>query len=117
MHTSTALRAKPTREAEEEGDVIASADVAAGVQAEDAARGHQVVHHGEDALLHLPRILAAQDDHLARLSQEMCNVRGGCNSRKVTTSAGKGIEAYFMLLMLHSYVDRSKVSKHAVLPA
>ncbi len=59
-------QAERTREAEEEGDVIGSAHIAAGVQGENAALGHEVVHHAEDALLHLSSVLRAQDHHLPR---------------------------------------------------
>ena len=51
-----------TREAEEECDVAGGALVAARVQREDAHLGQHVVHEAEHALLHLPRVLRAQDD-------------------------------------------------------
>ncbi len=40
------------------------------MEGEDALLGHQVMHDGEDALLHLPRILGSQDDHLAGVEVE-----------------------------------------------
>ena len=56
------LSLRRTGQAEEEADVVIGADVAAGVQRQDAGLGHEVVHHREDALLHLPRVLRAQND-------------------------------------------------------
>ena len=52
-------------EAEEERDVAIGALVCGAVHREHAAFGHQVVHDGEDALLHLAGVLAAEDDELA----------------------------------------------------
>ncbi len=66
-------------QAEEERHVVGGADVAAGVQRQDAALGHEVVHHREDALLHFARVLRAQDDHLARPAR--------ARARKVSTRA------------------------------
>ncbi len=51
-----------TRKAEEEGHVALHAHVAARVQRQHAALGHEVVHEAEDALLHLAGVLRAQDD-------------------------------------------------------
>ena len=37
--------------------------------------GHEVVHNGEDSLLHLTGVLGAEDDHLAQLEvQRHCGV-------------------------------------------
>jgi hypothetical protein len=52
---------------EEEADVTVLADVAAGVEGKVSLLGHEVVHDGEDSLLHLTRVLRAQNDHLAQL--------------------------------------------------
>lgn len=48
-----------TREAEEQRDVAPAADIAARVQRQDSALGHEVVHDGEHPLLHLARVLGA----------------------------------------------------------
>lgn len=53
-----------TWQSKEEGDVALLAHVAAGVQGEDAPPGHEVVHHPEEPLLHLPGVLRAEDHHL-----------------------------------------------------
>lgn len=49
----------------EQGDVARGAHVAARVEGEDAALGHEVVHHRKNAFLHFARVLRAQDDHFA----------------------------------------------------
>mmetsp|Transcript_83650 Transcript_83650/g.269599 ORF Transcript_83650/g.269599 Transcript_83650/m.269599 type:complete len:474 (+) Transcript_83650:729-2150(+) len=63
-------------EAEEDGDVVVLPDVRRGVQRQGAFRGrkvalghqrHQVVHDSEYTLLHLTRILRAEDHHLSAL--------------------------------------------------
>ncbi len=41
------------------------------VHREDALAGHQIVHDGEDALLHLAGVLGAEDDRLASLEVEV----------------------------------------------
>ncbi|KAG6546316.1 hypothetical protein Mapa_012357 [Marchantia paleacea] len=56
-----------SRQAEEERHVASLAHVAAGVQRQNAALGHEVVHEAEEPLLHLARILGAQDHHLLAL--------------------------------------------------
>ena len=49
-------------QAEEDGAVAVLADVGGAVHREDVLLGHEVVHHGEDALLDFARIAAAGDD-------------------------------------------------------
>lgn len=56
-----------TGEAEEQRYVVVGAHVAAGMQRQDVVFRHEVVHHSEDTLLHLPGVLAAQDDHFSGL--------------------------------------------------
>lgn len=53
-----------TREAKEERHIAMLSDVAATMQREHAALGHEVVHDCKDALFHFPSILRAEDDHL-----------------------------------------------------
>lgn len=54
-----------TAEAEEERNVAIRADVGAAVQRKHALLRHEVVHEGEDALLHLAGVLRAENHHLA----------------------------------------------------
>mmetsp|Transcript_20325 Transcript_20325/g.44292 ORF Transcript_20325/g.44292 Transcript_20325/m.44292 type:complete len:251 (+) Transcript_20325:523-1275(+) len=69
-------RLSSSAEPEEDGDVIVLADVGRGVQRKCSLgrrelpawlQRHEVVHDREDTLLHLARILRAQDDHLLAL--------------------------------------------------
>lgn len=66
-------------EAEEERDVALGTRVGAAVKREHALLGHDVVHEGEDALLHLAGVLGAKDDHLAP-SQAQAHAGGRCHS-------------------------------------
>jgi hypothetical protein len=61
------------REAEEQGDVaVVDADVGGRVEGELAELdGLEVVHDGEDALLHLAGVLCAEDDHLHALEVDL----------------------------------------------
>lgn len=56
-----------TRQPEEQRYIVVGAHIAARMQRQDAVFGHEVVHDCEDALLHLPRVLAAQNDHFSGL--------------------------------------------------
>ena len=53
-------------QSEEEADVSVLADVAAGVEGEMSLLGHEVVHDGEDSLLHFSCILTAEDEEFAQ---------------------------------------------------
>lgn len=54
-----------SRETEEQRGVALGAFVGAGVQGNDSLLGHEVVHHSEEALLHLSSVLCSEDDHSA----------------------------------------------------
>lgn len=56
-----------SRETKEEGDVSILTNIAAGVERKMSLLGHQVVHDGENTLLHLTCILRAKDHHLSLL--------------------------------------------------
>jgi hypothetical protein len=60
------------REAEEDGHAAVGPLVGRRVEAQLVAQRHHVHHVREDALLHLARVLRAQDDHLGLRAAEAC---------------------------------------------
>lgn len=63
-------RLPSTGKAEEECDIAILTDIATGVQGKVTFLGHEIVHDGEDTLLHFTGVLGAEDDHLALLEVE-----------------------------------------------
>ena len=53
-----------TRKSEEQRHLAVLGHVAARVQGQHSLRGHEVVHEGEETLLHFAGILSAEDNHL-----------------------------------------------------
>jgi hypothetical protein len=58
------------RQTEEQRGIALGPFVGAAVHRQHAAPRHPVIHRREDALLHLARVVRAQDDHLAALEVE-----------------------------------------------
>ena len=56
-----------SRETEEQGGVAVGSLVGRGVKGKNTSLGHEVVHDGEDTLLHLSSVLGSENDHLAKL--------------------------------------------------
>jgi hypothetical protein len=77
-----------TRETEEKGDIaIFDTNVGRRVQGELAEfDGLEVVHNGENTLLHLTSILSSEDDHLHTLE---VNLDGGCRAHAFRKSVGR----------------------------
>jgi hypothetical protein len=63
-----------SRESEEQANITSCSKVAAGVEREMSLLGHQVVHDGENTLLHFSCILRSKDNHLSLLE-----VEGNCS--------------------------------------
>ena len=65
-------------EPEEEGDVVQfGGGVGRTVHRELPRHGHQIVHHGEDALFHLSGVLGSQDHHLPAFEAQVDTGLGG----------------------------------------